>query len=70
MEHSTEAYTKRLNVWCKVCKEYFEITDPKRIFSGGKFSEYATRCPVCNTGRSIPFKDVENVFGNLSSKFC
>lgn len=61
MEHTDK---KTLTTYCKVCHKDYEVPKEK-IFSGGEFSTYATRCPVCNFGRKLPFKEVEAIFGNL-----
>ena len=54
-----------LKTYCKSCEEYYVVTDSKKIFSGGEFSKYATRCPICGFGRGLPFKQVETIFGKL-----
>ncbi len=59
-----ERTKKTLTTYCKQCHKYYEVTKEK-IFSGGEFSQYATRCPVCKFGRALPFKEVEAVFGKL-----
>jgi len=64
MENLHETNTKTLITYCKVCHKDYEVTK-NRIFSGGEFSKYATRCPVCGFGRKLPFEDVHNVFGEL-----
>ena len=54
-----------LPTYCKQCDQNYEVLE-NQIFSGGEFSKYATRCPVCGFGRPLPFKDVEKVFGKLT----
>ena len=55
---------KTLTTYCKVCHKDYEVPREK-IFSGGEFSKYATRCPRCGFGRKLPFEEVELVFGEL-----
>ena len=64
MANLPENHQKTLEAYCKPCHEYFEVTQ-EHISSGGEFSKYATRCPVCGFGRALPFEDVERVFGEL-----
>lgn len=64
MARSLKTQPKTLTTYCKVCSNTYEV--PKeRIFSGGEFATYATKCPICGFGRPLPFKDVEAVFGKL-----
>ena len=55
---------KTLKTHCKQCNSDYKVTK-NRIFSGGEFSTYATRCPICGFGRKLPFKEVEKTFGKL-----
>ena len=64
MEHSPATHQKTLTTYCKQCHKDYEVTK-NRIFSGGEFSKYATRCPICGFGIKLPFKEVEKVFGEL-----
>ena len=64
MENLLATHQKTLTTYCKQCHKNYEVTE-NRIFSGGEFSKYATRCPVCGFGRGLPFKEVEKVFGEL-----
>lgn len=60
-----EQTKKTLKTYCKVCHKYYDVPKEK-IFSGGEFSKYATRCPICRFGRKLPFEDVEAIYGNLN----
>ena len=53
-----------ITVYCKNCKKNFQVTK-EMIFGAGDLSKYATRCPNCNFGKKLPFKDVIKIFGNL-----
>ena len=59
-----ENHKKTITTYCKRCNKNYNVSED-RIFSGGDFSTYATRCPVCGFGRGLPFKEVEEIFGKL-----
>lgn len=64
MRDTHDIHPKVLKAHCKNCGSCYDVHE-KDIFGARESSKYATRCPNCNFGKPLPFKEVEAILGEL-----